>query len=42
MYNLGEHFNMNLDRSKSNNKCIFKGEKYRITVLSERLVRLEH
>ena len=42
MYNLGEHFNMNLERSKSNNKCIFKGEKYRITILSERLVRLEY
>ena len=42
MYNLGEHFNMNLDRSKSNKKCIFKGEKYRITILSERLVRLEY
>lgn len=42
MYNLGEHFNMNLDRAKSNKKCIFKGEKYRITVLTERLIRLEY
>ena len=24
MYNLGEHFNMNLDRAKANKKCIFK------------------
>ena len=42
MYNLGEHFNMNLDRAKANKKCIFKGNKYRITVLTERLVRLEY
>ncbi len=42
MYNLGEQFNMDLTASKANPKCVFTGEKYRITVLTERLVRLEY
>ena len=42
MYNLGEHFKTNLGVAKANEKNIFKGEKYRITVLTERLVRLEY
>lgn len=42
MYNLGEQFNFDLTRSKANPKCMFTGEKYRITVLTERLVRLEY
>lgn len=40
MYNLGEHFKVNFD--SVNEKCIFKGNKYRITVLSKSLVRLEY
>ncbi len=42
MYNLGEQFKFNLNLSRSNPECIFVGEKYRITVLTERLVRLEY
>ena len=43
MYNLGDHFkNKNPDNLKALDKVIFKGNKYRITVLTERLVRLEY
>lgn len=41
MYNLGEQFKMNTN-STANEECTFKGEKYRITVLTERLLRLEY
>lgn len=33
---------MNIDTRKSNPKAIFKGVNYRITILSERLIRLEY
>ena len=42
MYDLGEQFNMDLEKAKANPKCVFKGEKYRITVLTDRLIRLEY
>jgi len=42
MYDLGEQFKFDLNRSKANKECIFVGNKYRITVLTERLVRLEY
>ena len=42
MYNLGEYFKINLENAKANPKCIIKGEKYRFTVLTERLIRLEY
>lgn len=42
MYNLGEQFKCDQNRSKALEKNIFQGEKYRITVLTERLVRLEY
>ena len=42
MYNLGDHFKINLENAKANSKSIIKGEKYRFTVLTERLVRLEY
>lgn len=42
MYDLGEYFKFDLNKSKSNSECTFKGNKYRITVLTERLVRLEY
>lgn len=40
MYNLGEHFKVSVDSINQN--CIFKGDKYRITILSNSLVRLEY
>jgi len=42
MYNLGEQFKFDLSRSVANPECVFKGNKYRITILTERLIRLEY
>ncbi len=42
MYNLGEQFKINKEKAKSNPKAIIKGNKYRFTVLSPRLIRLEY
>ena len=42
MYNLGEHFKRDLNKAKALEKNVLKGKKYRITVLTERLVRLEY
>ena len=42
MYDLGEQFHINLDKLKTNSKSIVQGKKYRISVLTERLVRLEY
>lgn len=42
MYELGDCFKFDLNKSTANPECIFKGDKYRITVLTERLVRLEY
>ena len=42
MYNLGEYFKIDCTKAKANPKAIIQGVKYRITVLTERLVRLEY
>lgn len=42
MYPLGEQFNVDYDAIKPNSECIFQGYRYRFTVLSERLIRLEY
>ena len=42
MYDLGDIFKFDLNKSTANSECVFKGNKYRITVLTERLVRLEY
>ena len=42
MYNLGEQFVLNKQRAIANSKNVVKGEKYRFTVLTERLIRLEY
>ena len=42
MYNLGDNFKVDKEKAKANPKSIIKGEKYRFTVLTERLVRLEY
>lgn len=41
MYNLGEQFNVGKN-AVANPKSVIKGDKYRITVLTERLLRLEY
>ena len=42
MYNLGDRFKIDLNKSKCNPESVFKGNKYRITILTERLIRLEY
>lgn len=42
MYNLGEQFKIDRTKTVSKLESIVQGNKYRITVLSERLVRLEY
>jgi len=42
MYDLGPHFAINQDKLQVNPKCVLIGEKYRIQVLTERLIRLEY
>lgn len=41
MYNLGEQFKIGRN-AVANPKCIVKGDKYRFTILSDRLIRLEY
>ena len=42
MYDLGEQFVMDMKKAVANDSCVLQGNKYRITVLTERLVRLEY
>lgn len=42
MSDLSEHFKIDTSIGKANPKYIFKGKKYRITILSDVLVRLEY
>lgn len=42
MYNLGEQFKIDKKRALANPKNIIKGKKYRFTILTERLIRLEY
>lgn len=41
-YEMGNQFALDMEAAKANNACIFKGSKYRISVLTERLIRLEY
>ena len=42
MYNLGEHFKIDYKKAMPNKDAIIQGKKYRFTVLSERLIRIEY
>lgn len=42
MYNLGAQFKFDLNRAKGNKDSIIMGNKYRFTVLTESLIRLEY
>lgn len=42
MYNLGEQFQFSETNATADPKAVVKGGKYRITILTERLVRLEY
>ena len=42
MYPLGKQFEVDYSRAKSDEKTIVKGNNFRITVITERIVRLEY
>ena len=42
MYDLGDQFKFDMSKALANPECVFMGSKYRITILTERLVRLEY
>lgn len=42
MYSLGKQFNIDYTDTKAEEKAIFKGPNYRISVITERVVRLEY
>lgn len=42
MYDLGLQFHFNLEQAKANPAAIIKGNNYRFTVLTERLIRIEY
>lgn len=42
MYNLGDQFKFDLNKACANPECIIKGEKYRFTILTPSLIRLEY
>lgn len=42
MYDLGEQFKIDYNNALTNPKAIIKGNKYRISILTERLIRLEY
>lgn len=42
MYNLGAHFTIQPNNLKAHSDVTFEGSKYRISVLTERLIRLEY
>ena len=42
MYEFGSQFKFDLDNSTANHECVYQGKHYRITVLTERLIRLEY
>lgn len=42
MYNLGSQFKFDLNASKANKESIILGKKYRFTVITESLIRLEY
>ncbi|MBO5414483.1 MAG: DUF5110 domain-containing protein [Bacilli bacterium] len=42
MYNLGDNFKIPTATNLPKEECVYKGEHYRFTILSERLIRLEY
>ena len=42
MYDFGNSYHINLEELKSNPESVVQGQKYRFTVLTERLIRLEY
>ena len=41
MYDLGENFRIDVSRCKTPSACVFRGSNYRISILSDSLIRFE-
>jgi alpha-glucosidase (family GH31 glycosyl hydrolase) len=42
VYNLGEQFKVDYEKAKPNELSVIQGKKYRITIMTERLIRFEY
>ena len=42
MYDLGPQFKLDLTKSKTPSSCVFRGNRYRISILSDTLIRFEY
>ncbi len=42
MYDLGEHFKIDYNKIKPNPSSVLQGKKYRFTILSDRLIRIQY
>ena len=42
MYPLGKQFEVNSDKTRCDSHCVFEGNNYRISIISDRCVRLEY
>ncbi len=42
MYDLGSHFEIDLEKAKANPESIIQGKKYRFTLITDNLIRLEY
>ncbi|MGM9877356.1 MAG: TIM-barrel domain-containing protein [Bacilli bacterium] len=42
MYDLGENFRIDIKKSKTPNSYVFRGSKYRISIISDSLIRFEY
>ena len=42
MFDLGNHFKVDVIKSKTPSSCIFRGSRYRISILSDSLIRFEY
>lgn len=42
MYNLGSQFVYDINKARANTACVFVGKTYRISVITERLIRIEY
>lgn len=42
MYDLGKQFQMDMENAKASPRAVLQGQRYRFTVLSERLIRMEY
>lgn len=42
MYDLGSHFHIDVNKGKTPTSCVFRGNYYRISILSDSLIRFEY